>query len=72
MNFSLEQNVDILSAYHVERFTHLRDNAQYQDADAIAQEYICNGEVEDDNYQYFTDLFEITFEVPLEELEEAN
>ena len=49
MNFSLEQNVDILSAYHVERFTHLRDNEQYQDADAIAQEYICNGEVENDN-----------------------
>ena len=36
MNFSLEQNVDILSAYHVERFTYLRDNEQYQDADAIA------------------------------------
>ena len=28
MNFSLEQNVDILSAYHVERFTYLRDNEQ--------------------------------------------
>ena len=28
------------------------DNEQYQDADAIAQEYICNGEVEDDNYQW--------------------
>ena len=52
MNFSLEQNVDILSSYHVERFTYLRDNEQYQDADAIAQEYICNGEVEDDNYQW--------------------
>ena len=35
-----------------ERFTYLRDNEQYQDADAIAQEYICNGEVEDDNYQW--------------------
>ena len=31
MNFSLEQNVDILSDYHVERFTYLRDNEQYQD-----------------------------------------
>ena len=51
-NFGLEQNVDILSAHHVERFTYLRDNEQYQDADAIAQEYICNGEVEDDNYQW--------------------
>ena len=36
MNVSLEQNVDILSAYHVERFTHLRDNEQYQDADALS------------------------------------
>ena len=52
MNFSLEQNVDILSDYHVERFTHLRDNEQYQDADAIAQEYICNGEVEHDDYKW--------------------
>ena len=52
MNFSLEQNVDILSAYHVERFTHLRENEQYQDADAIAQEYVCKGEVENDNYQW--------------------
>ena len=41
-NFGLEKNVEILSAHHVERFTHLRDNEQYQDADAIAQEYICN------------------------------
>ena len=52
MNASLEQNVEIFSNHYVERFTHLRDNEQYQDADAIAQEYICNGEVEDDNYQW--------------------
>ena len=52
MNFSLEQNVDILSAYHVERFTYLRNNEQYQDADSIAQEYICNGEVEHDDYKW--------------------
>ena len=30
----------------------LRENEQYQDADAIAQEYVCKGEVEDDNYQW--------------------
>ena len=52
MNFSLEKNVEILSAYHVERFTHLRNNEQYQDADAIAQEYVCKGEVENDNYKW--------------------
>ena len=40
-NFGLEKNVEILSAHHVERFTYLRDNEQYQDADAIAQEYVC-------------------------------
>ena len=45
MNFSLEKNVEILSAYHVERFIQLRDNEQYQDADSIAQEYVCKGEV---------------------------
>ena len=52
MNFSLEKNVEILSAYYVERFKQLRDNEQYQDADAIAQEYVCKGEVEDENYQW--------------------
>ena len=39
-NFGLEKNVEILSAHHVERFTYLRDNEQYQDADAVAQEYV--------------------------------
>ena len=51
-NFGLEKNVEILSAHHVERFTYLRDNEQYQDADAIAQEYVCKGEVENENYQW--------------------
>ena len=37
-NFGLEKYVEILSAHHVERFTQLRENEQYQDADAIAQE----------------------------------
>ena len=52
MNASLEQNVEIFSNHYVERFTQLRENEQYQDADAIAQEYVCKGEVEDDNYQW--------------------
>ena len=52
MNASLEQNVEIFSNHYVERFKQLRDNEQYQDADAIAQEYICKGEVENDNYQW--------------------
>ncbi len=52
MNANLEQNVEILSAHHVERFKQLRDNEQYQDADAVAQEYVCKGEVANDNYQW--------------------
>ena len=53
MNFSLEQNVDILSAYHVERFKQLMENDQIDDANAIGQEYLCNnGEVDNDNYQW--------------------
>ena len=51
MNFRTKRRYS-QAAYHVERFTYLRDNEQYQDADAIAQEYICNAEVEDDNYQW--------------------
>ena len=52
MNYGLEKNVEILSGYYVERFKQLRDNEQYQDADSIAQEYICNGEVEHDDYKW--------------------
>jgi len=52
MNTNLEKSVDILSEYHVERFKQLRDNEQYEDADSVANEYICD-EVEDDNYQWF-------------------
>ncbi len=52
MNTNLEKSVDILSEYHVERFKQLRDNDQYEDADSVANEYICD-EVEDDNYQWF-------------------
>ena len=52
MNANLEQNVETLSNHYVERFTYLRDNELYQDADAVAQEYVCRGEVEDDNYQW--------------------
>ena len=49
-NQTLTKSIETLSEHYVERFRQLRDNEQYQDADAIGQEYICNGEVEDDNY----------------------
>ena len=51
-NQTLTKSIETLSEHYVERFRQLRDNEQYQDADAVAQEYICNGEVENDNYQW--------------------
>jgi hypothetical protein len=52
MNANLEYNVEVLSDHYVERFKQLMDNDQIYDANAIGQEYICNGEVEKDNYQW--------------------
>ena len=45
------KTVEIFSNHYIERFKQLRDNEQYEDADSIANEYICD-EVEDDNYQW--------------------
>ena len=59
MNASLEQNVEIFSNHYVERFKFLLEGEmlnlqvkRHRDAYSIQQEYICNGEVEDDNYQW--------------------
>ena len=59
MNASLEQNVEIFSNHYVERFKFLLEGEmlnlqvkRHKDAYSIQQEYICNGEVEDDNYQW--------------------
>ncbi len=51
MNLDLMESVEILSQHYVERFKQLRDNEQYDDADSIAQEYVCS-DIEDDNYQW--------------------
>ncbi len=59
MNASLEQNVEILSDHYVQRFKFLLEGEmlnlqvkRHKDANSIKQEYICNGEVEDDNYKW--------------------
>ena len=59
MNASLEQNVEIFSNHYVERFKFLLEGEmlnlqvkRHKDAYSIQQEYICNGEVENDNYQW--------------------
>ena len=46
-------NVEILSNHYIERFKQLLDNEQQKDALSIMQEYVCNGEVEKDDYQWF-------------------
>ena len=53
MSINLEENVQILSEHYVNRFKHLIDTNRREDAYSIGQEYVCKGEVEDDNYQWF-------------------
>ncbi len=36
------------------------DNNQLEDAYAIAQEYVCNGEVENDDYQWLCVNYQVT------------
>ena len=50
---NLEENVEILSNHYLERFKHLIDTNRKQDAHSIGEEYLCKGEVEKDDYQWF-------------------
>ena len=52
MSNSLLENVEVFSNHYINRFKQLMSNNQIEDANAIGEEYICNGEVEDDNYQW--------------------
>ena len=53
MSINLDKNVEILSEHYVKRFKHLIDTNRKQDAYSIGQEYVCKGEVEADDYQWF-------------------
>ena len=53
MSNSLLKNVEVFSNHYISRFKQLLDNDQIEDANAIGEEYICNGEVENDDYQWF-------------------
>ena len=53
MNVSLERNIQILSEHYVNRFKHLIDTNRKQDAYSIGQEYVCKGEVNADDYEWF-------------------
>ena len=54
-------NVEILSNHYIERFKQLLDNEQQKDALSIMQEYVCNGEVEKDDYQWFYVNYQFQF-----------
>ena len=60
MNTSLSENVEVFSNHYVNRFKFLLEGEmlnlqvkRHKDAYSIMQEYICNGEVENDDYQWF-------------------
>ena len=53
MNNSLLKNVEVFSNHYISRFKQLLDNDQIEDANANGEEYICNGQVEDADYQWF-------------------
>ena len=53
MNNNLLENVEILSEHYLNRFKHLIDTNRKQDAHSIGEEYLCKGEVEKDDYQWF-------------------
>ena len=53
MSISLERNVQILSEHYVNRFKHLIDTNRREDAYSIGEEYVCNGEVSNDDYKWF-------------------
>ena len=53
MTVSLERNIQILSEHYVNRVKHLIDTNRKQDAHSIGEEYLCKGEVEKDDYQWF-------------------
>ena len=58
---SIENNVEILSNHYIKRFEQLLDNEQQKDALSIMQEYVCNGEVEKDDYQWFYVNYQFKF-----------
>ena len=59
---SIENNVEILSNHYIKRFEQLLDNEQQKDALSIMQEYVCNGEVEKDDYQWFFATYQFKLE----------
>ena len=53
MSNNLLENVEVLSNHYIKRFKHLIDTNRMKDAYSIGEEYVCNGVVSDDDYQWF-------------------
>ena len=62
MSINLEENVEILSEHYLNRFKHLIDTNRKQDAYSIGQEYVCRGEVEADDYEWFFATYQFKLE----------
>ena len=62
MNVSLMRNVTILSEHYLNRFKYLIDNDRMKDAYSIGQEYVCKGEVEADDYEWFFATYQFKLE----------
>ena len=62
MNVNLEENVQVLSEHYVNRFKQLIDTNRKQDAYSIGQEYVCNGEVNADDYEWFFATYQFKLE----------
>tara|TARA_A100001037_G_scaffold26157_1_gene21270 strand:+ start:264 stop:455 length:192 start_codon:yes stop_codon:yes gene_type:complete len=60
MDSNLQHNIEVFSDHYISRFKQLMDNNQLEDAYAIAQEYVCNGEVENDDYQWLCVNYQVT------------
>ena len=53
MNVNLERNDQISGEHYVNRFRHIIDTNRREDAYSIGQEYVCKGEVNADDYEWF-------------------
>ncbi len=62
MSISLERNIQILSEHYVNRFKQLIDTNRKKDAYSIGQEYVCKGEVEADDYEWFFATYQFKLE----------
>ena len=62
MSNNLLENVNVLSEHYVNRFKHLIDTNRREDAYSIGQEYVCKGEVEADDYEWFFATYQFKLE----------